>query len=521
MKSKTTLLSLFLLLILVSKAQQPVFAYMYYDTTKAVQANAVANAFDNGFIIAGNYDYKPAVMKMDSAGNVIWNKIIAVNYQSWVNTVGFYCLTRTIDSCYMLAGVVHDSASNLDEIVGVKINRMGDTLWCRKLSAGNSDVPHSIQQTADGGYVIAGINHGTSDFTVALKIDSAGNLHWRQLMVSGTYQNTGSIKQATDGGYVMATTITISANQYATLVKLNTAGNPVWTKTYSIGSLLNSTGCDVLTDSTGFLFYMMRSNTAYLVKTDTAGSLVSALSYSGFYSFGGMVFNNQPLTNHLKRTAEKGYLISNGVWDGNNIIKLDSLFNAQWISNVQMMGSDALETNDGGYLALGNGPIPGMKFMPTNFVFGITKLDSIGNSMMCVNHYTTNFQPETITGSNTIATFSSGGSSVPFYPFVFSPPLYKDSSCVPQGGGIKEYSDFGDITLSPNPFTTATIITFSKEQKNTSLLIYDLTGRIVKKTTINKATKATIEKGEMQPGIYFVEFINDKNQYINKKLIVQ
>jgi Secretion system C-terminal sorting domain len=521
MKSKTTLLSLFLLMILFSKAQQNVFSYMYYDPNRAVQANAVVKAFDNGFILAGTYDYKPAAIKIDSAGNIIWNKIIGVNYIYGNLAVGFYCITRTTDSCYILAGVVYDSITQLNNMVGVKINAIGDTLWCRKFAT--NDIPQSIQQTYDHGYIIAGTIQGSSSDAMVMKIDSVGNLLWRKSLITSNYYNTCSVKQTIDSGYVLATTLTNSTTNwnYAGLIKLTSSGNPLWTKIYSSGSPSHMVCNDISIDSSSILYYTMDEGNLFLMKMDYTGNVISAISYSGGCGQGGGMYNLKNPTNHLRQTSDKGYLISNGCYSNNILIKLDSAMNIKWATNVGATGTDALETNEHGYFTVGNGPIFGVKYQTSIPHFGIATLDSLGQGGLCVNTNYSSSQPSVITDSISTSSFSSGGSSQKLFPFVYSTPINKDTGCVNIFGGIKEYSDFGDITLSPNPFTTATIITSSKEQKNTSLLIYDLTGRIVKKTTINKATKATIEKGEMQPGIYFVEFINDKNQYINKKLIVQ
>lgn len=85
--------------------------------------------------------------------------------------------------------------------------------------------------------------------------------------------------------------------------------------------------------------------------------------------------------------------------------------------------------------------------------------------------------------------------------------------------GIIEENTASEITISPNPFTFQTSITFSEEQNNCTLKILDVRGKEVK--TINFTGKQVIiGKEEMEAGIYFLN-IKTKHSTISKKLIIQ
>ena len=87
--------------------------------------------------------------------------------------------------------------------------------------------------------------------------------------------------------------------------------------------------------------------------------------------------------------------------------------------------------------------------------------------------------------------------------------------------GISEINSSNDIlTISPNPFSSQTTITFSEAQKNTTIRITDMLGQEIK--TINFTGKLlTLDKGEMNAGIYFVQTTDEKNNVSNKKIIIQ
>ena len=86
--------------------------------------------------------------------------------------------------------------------------------------------------------------------------------------------------------------------------------------------------------------------------------------------------------------------------------------------------------------------------------------------------------------------------------------------------GISEINNQETLTISPNPFTSASTITFNTEQKNTTLYIRDVLGKEISKQTFS-GKEFIIEKGDLNKGIYFVEIIDENKISINKKIIVQ
>lgn len=124
----------------------------------------------------------------------------------------------------------------------------GNLVWQKYLGGSGDDVANSIYQTTDGGYVIAGYstsndgdvtgNHGGSDCWV-LKLDLNGNLVWQKSLGSTGSDSGTSIQQTTDGGYIVAG-VSGSNDGDVTgyhggiadfwVLKLDAAGNIVWQK---------------------------------------------------------------------------------------------------------------------------------------------------------------------------------------------------------------------------------------------------------------------------------------------------
>ncbi len=89
--------------------------------------------------------------------------------------------------------------------------------------------------------------------------------------------------------------------------------------------------------------------------------------------------------------------------------------------------------------------------------------------------------------------------------------------------GIAQLS-INNIQLSvyPNPFNSFATITFSEEQKNINIKIINMLGEEIKLFPMFKTgKKLIIEKGEMKPGIYFLQAQTELGVVIKKIIIAQ
>lgn len=194
-------------------------------TYQGSEANSIQQTGDGGYIVAGSSGNMPGnygendcwVVKLDSSGNKLWSQ----NYGGSEIDLA-YSIQQTDDDGYIMAGY---SSSNNGDVSGnhgngdcwiVKLSKSGDTLWTRSLGGSGSDRCHSIRQTSDGEYIMAGIsnsedgdvpkNHGNRNQADALigKLNSSGEISWVRSLGSSLHDALGSIRQTEDGGYIMA-----------------------------------------------------------------------------------------------------------------------------------------------------------------------------------------------------------------------------------------------------------------------------------------------------------------------------
>ena len=135
-----------------------------------------------------------------------------------------------------------------------KLDVNGDTLWTKCYGGSNEDRAYSIQQTADGGYVVAGSTastdgdvHGNQDTTNTkfwiLKLNAIGDTIWTRCYGGTGLDQANDVLQTTDGKYLVAgwTASTDGdvhgnhgGNVYGDywILKLDVNGDTIWTRCY-------------------------------------------------------------------------------------------------------------------------------------------------------------------------------------------------------------------------------------------------------------------------------------------------
>ena len=222
-------------------------------------------------------------------------------------------MATTTDGGYILLGYTYETDITLSRIYLVKTNAFGNEIWS-KVYAGIDKTAFSVQQTADGGYIVVGdtIRYAPVDEDFYLfKTDAAGNVLWEK-----TYATAGisisdignSAVQTSDGGYVfLGTSRSFIGSPFPnmTLVKTDNAGNELWKK--SFGGVMNDYGIEVLQTPDGGYLLLGTTNgegagnyDVILIKTDNAGNQVWKKTFGGPQSDSCM---------RIRPTSDGGYIL--------------------------------------------------------------------------------------------------------------------------------------------------------------------------------------------------------------------
>jgi len=162
----------------------------------------VQQTSDGGYIVAGS------AYSMESGHSVYLVKIDGRGNEEWSKTLGqgvARAVQQTSDGGYIVAGYAGYNPDNFDIYVA-KTDKGGDISWVRTFGGKYSEQAYSVQETSDGGYIVAGYtwSFGVGDEDVYLiKIDINGNMEWSWTFGSEKIDSADLVKQTSDGGYVV------------------------------------------------------------------------------------------------------------------------------------------------------------------------------------------------------------------------------------------------------------------------------------------------------------------------------
>lgn len=204
--------------------------------------NSVRQTSEGGYIIAGTTDTVNAslnvcLIKTDSSGSVIWEK----NFGRDRVEEG-QCVQQTGDGGFIISGSSDSSGDNAWDVYLVKTDSDGNKIWENIFGGIGTDIGKSVQQTGDGGYIVAGDasspEAGIVDIYL-IKTDASGKRLWEKKIDKSTWDMGCSVQQTSDGGYVIAGVVNFAGSNKgdAYLLKTDSAGNEIWEKALGGSSL--------------------------------------------------------------------------------------------------------------------------------------------------------------------------------------------------------------------------------------------------------------------------------------------
>lgn len=151
--------------------------YSAYDDDSL---QSIQQTKDGGYIAAGYTTSFGSglrdglVLKLDSSGNIAWQKAYGGTHDDFISAI-----QQTSDDGYVIAGYSISFGSGFKDVWVIKIDSFGNIVWQKFFGELQDDWANSVKQTADNGYIISGytlsFGAGSSDAWV-LKLDSVGNL---------------------------------------------------------------------------------------------------------------------------------------------------------------------------------------------------------------------------------------------------------------------------------------------------------------------------------------------------------
>jgi len=338
------------------------FGGVDYDFPYSVQQTS-----DDGYITVGGTESYGAggwfdvyLIKTDASGNKDWEKTFGGS-GDWDN--GF-SVQQTSDGGYIVAGETDSYGAGYTDVYLIKTDASGNLTWEKTFGGSATDCAYSLDQTTDGGYIVAGktssYGAGYSDVYL-IKTDASGNKDWEKTFGGSAMDYAHYVQQTADGGYIVAgTTASYGAGgEDFYLVKTDASGNKEWEKT--LGGSSDDCGYSAQQTTDGgyivagcTISYGVGGGDVYLVKTDASGNK------EWEKTFGGNAFD---VAVYVEQTTDGGY-IAFGNTDSFGaggadlyLIKTDASGNMEWEKTIGGSGWEyaysAQQTSDGGYITVG------------------------------------------------------------------------------------------------------------------------------------------------------------------------
>jgi hypothetical protein len=199
---------------------------------------SIDNTIDNGFIIVGEKDSYPLtpdvmIIKLKFDGSVEWEKVYGTTNPDYI-----YSVNTLQDGSFTLSGYfyVGFGSGGFDGWL-FKLGSNGDSLWSQLYGGEFTEIFYSHSPTNNFGNICVGRSlqslGGYLDVYL-VKTDSLGNEQWSQTL---DYDNDGdlgfSVQQTTDGGYIIAGQARpFDGGSLSWVVRTDSLGNVLWDKTF-------------------------------------------------------------------------------------------------------------------------------------------------------------------------------------------------------------------------------------------------------------------------------------------------
>ena len=294
---------------------------------------------DGGFILGGGsksgisgdksesnrgtiFTYDVWIIKIDASGNKLWDKTYGGSSDD-----GIVALHQTSDGGYIL-GCQSDSPLDGDKTQAsngwadfwiVKLDSNGNKVWDKTIGGNGNDILWSLQQTTDGGYIVAGESEsdlsgdksenkkGYSDFWL-VKLDANGNKIWDKTIGGNLEDMLPFVSQTADGGFIVA------------------------------GTSRSDISGDKSEPNKGTLSFA--TDDFWVLKTDANGNVLWDRTIGG---------NNNDIVYSVHQTADGGYLLGGNSHSGISGDKSENNQNFDfWIVKLSNNGSKLWDRTIGG-----------------------------------------------------------------------------------------------------------------------------------------------------------------------------
>jgi regulation of enolase protein 1 (concanavalin A-like superfamily) len=417
--------------------------------------------------------------------------------ERWIRTFGGggyevgLSIQETLDGGYIVAGKAENPGEELiADALLIKMDMIGNVLWARTYGGYEDDGAHSVCLTNDGGYILAGYtrSYGNGSYDVWLiKTDAGGDTLWTRTYGGGRSDEGNYVQQTSDGGFFVAGyTESFGVGGDAWIIRTDSKGDTLWTRTYG-GPYSDKAYSAQITSDNRFAViggYIGNSGSVWLLLLNAEGDSVWTQRYPQGASTKGL---------SLQQTDDNGFIITGETILSTELkrdmllIRTNATGQSLWTRTYGGQENDTgcfVEINtDGGFVISGYTESYGAG----SYDAWLIRTNAIGDTL-----WTHTYGGSSLDNGTCVRVLSDGG-------YVFTGSTYSYD----KGGGdlwlIRTDSLGLTVPLNthnanasilpqklhlhpayPNPFNPATTLRYDlPHASEVSLIVYDLLGREV------------------------------------------
>lgn len=333
--------------------------YNLYGGEGDETAYCISDTTDGGYIVAGSAQPEYAngkyygvlrVIKLNSDGTISWQKDIGGQNCSAVGV----SIQQTRDGGYIVSGTNYSNRDNKQYIWIIKLSTGGAVSWQKAFLETAMQSADVIKQTSDEGFIVTGFIQKTSGpEPYIMKLTPTGGIAWQKayaFLGGGSGSRASAVQQTSDGGYIVAG----KTQEYqrdggitkAFITKFNPNGTLAWQKAY--GNKSAEITSALQTADGGYIISGRVMYGAYI-----QGALVAKLNPDGTLAWqkafqGGQ--REQMTANSIRQTADGGYIVAG------DDMNTSSYYNQKGIAWMAKLNADGATSWKNTYGQLNSSP---------------------------------------------------------------------------------------------------------------------------------------------------------------------
>jgi hypothetical protein len=185
-----------------------------YGMNKYERIRSIQQTKDGGYIAVGSTlsmsdesDWDAQILKVSPYGDIEWQKTYGLGNGTGYTEDIFRSIQITKDGGYIVAGYSMSFGAGGGDFWVVKLSSKGDIQWQKAYGETRLDALYSIQLTSDGGYIVSGStwSFGTMRTNIWVsKLSSTGEIEWQKTYGGCYADSAGFIQNTEDGGFIVA-----------------------------------------------------------------------------------------------------------------------------------------------------------------------------------------------------------------------------------------------------------------------------------------------------------------------------